>query len=248
MAGRLNLVPQTRPPVGVNLMGDFTLTGTASIPPSAGGQRLITYLALRGRTCRHTLAGTLWPDTTEGHALGSLRTVLWRLRGIDRDLIMSSADDLWLGVHVRVDVHALLATIRTILHGQYKGPAVPPAELVQGDLLPAWRDDWLLIEQERVRQLRLHALEALARTLAAERSYELSLRAGAAAIQIEPLRESAHRVVIDIHLRRGDMVRARRAFEDYRHLLHAQLGLAPSPQLRTLVATKTSGPRSHTDS
>src|SRR6266700_2866149 len=34
-------------------------------------------------------------------------------------------------------------------------------EGLSADLLPDWYDDWLLLEQERFRQLRMHALEAL---------------------------------------------------------------------------------------
>jgi hypothetical protein len=32
----------------------------------------------------------------------------------------------------------------------------------QGELLPDWQDDWLIVDRERLRQLRLHALERLA--------------------------------------------------------------------------------------
>jgi hypothetical protein len=34
-------------------------------------------------------------------------------------------------------------------------------ELNAADLLPAWDEDWVLIERERIRQLRTHALNAL---------------------------------------------------------------------------------------
>jgi hypothetical protein len=36
------------------------------------------------------------------------------------------------------------------------------------DLLPAWDDDWLVLERERHRQLRLHALENLSARLSGE--------------------------------------------------------------------------------
>ena len=32
---------------------------------------------------------------------------------------------------------------------------------LKGEILPDWYDDWLLLERERIRQLRLHALEAI---------------------------------------------------------------------------------------
>jgi hypothetical protein len=53
------------------------------------------------------------------------------------------------------------------------------------DLLPDWYDDWVPIEAEDWRQLRLHALEVLAgRLMAADRWGEAACAAAA-----EPLKE-----------------------------------------------------------
>ena len=42
---------------------------------------------------------------------------------------------------------------------------------LDGDLLPDWYDDWLMIERERLRQLRVHALEQLAERAMREGRY-----------------------------------------------------------------------------
>jgi hypothetical protein len=66
--------------------------------------------------------------------------------------------------------------------------AVP---VLSADLLPDWYDDWVLLEAEDWRQLRLHALEALAGRLIALGCWGEAANAAGAAVRAEPLRESA---------------------------------------------------------
>jgi DNA-binding SARP family transcriptional activator len=51
------------------------------------------------------------------------------------------------------------------------------------------------------------------------------------AVGIEPLRESAQRVLIEAHLAEGNLVEARRAFMRYRDLVADELGVLPSREL-----------------
>ncbi len=104
-----------------------------------------------------------------------------------------------------------------------------------GELLPDWYDDWVMFERERLRQLRLHALEILCRRLAAAGSFGPAVDAGLAAVLGEPLRESAQRVLIEAHLAEGNRSEAIRQYNSYRVRLYAELGLQPSPSLRRLV-------------
>ena len=63
---------------------------------------------------------------------------------------------------------------------------------LSGELLPDWYDDWVLLEAENWRQLRLHALEVLAGLLTAAGRYGDAAAAALAAVRADPLRESAH--------------------------------------------------------
>jgi hypothetical protein len=83
------------------------------------------------------------------------------------------------------------------------------------------------VEAEDWRQLRLHALEALAGRLAAS-----------AAVRAEPLRESAHAALIQVHLAEDNQSEALREFTRYRTPLHAELGLEPTPRLCRLARPK----------
>ena len=54
-------------------------------------------------------------------------------------------------------------------------------------------------------------------------------------MQSEPLRESAHRSVIEVHLVEGNHAEALRQFHSYRRLIASELGIPPSPAIRRLV-------------
>ena len=64
------------------------------------------------------------------------------------------------------------------------------------DLLPDWYDDWVVIENEAWRQLRLHALEVLETRLAESGRMGEAIHAAVAVVNMEPLRESAQATLI----------------------------------------------------
>jgi len=213
-----------------------------ALPPSA--QRLLALLALHERpVLRHYVAGTLWLDTPEDRASANLRSSLWRLNLPGHKLVKATSLQLHLAPDVRVDVretaelaHRLLTNSEDWDDGDID---LDPSRLM-GELLPDWYDDWVLIERERLRQLSLHALEALSERLLAAKRLGKALEAALAAVSMEPLRESAHRHLIKIHLEEGNAAEAIRQFRFCSRLFHDQLGLAPSPQIAGLVANLTS--------
>jgi len=199
-------------------------------------QRLVAHLCLYGRPARAVVAGQLWPDAAEKQAHGSLRSTLWRLQKAAPGLVEVSNDCLRLADDVRVDVRQLDDWAR-----RARDPTVSIDDLevpdagVRGDLLPGWYDDWVLLERERLRQLRMHALEAVAVRLAGAARYGEALQAAYAAIRAEPLRESARCVVVQIHLAEGNVAEALRAYEEFRELLAEDLGVLPSARMSRLV-------------
>jgi DNA-binding SARP family transcriptional activator len=104
------------------------------------------------------------------------------------------------------------------------------------DLLPGWADEWLVVEQESYRQLRLHALERLSEAWREAGEHTSALLAALSAVRTDPLRESAHRQVIAVHLAEGNAAEALRQYHGYRRLLALELGLPPSSTIRQLVA------------
>lgn len=228
----------------VRLLDGFVLELRGPGPQSAPDlpravQRLIAHLSLSGRPARTAIAGRLWPDVSEEHAHGSLRSSLWRVHKVAPGLITVSGGALSLAREVRVDVHELTAWARRALDPSCSATdGIAAGDLgLPGELLPGWYDDWVLPERERLRQLRMHALEALAEKYAAAGRYGDALQAAYAAVRAEPLRESAHRTVVRVHLAEGNVAEAVRVYESFQALLADELGATPTQQMCRLVAS-----------
>lgn len=200
-------------------------------------RRLLTVLALRGGTSRSVLGGTLWPEATEGAAAARLRTVLWRLAGSRSALLEEQSGSIRLSSNVVVDVDELFRAAAGVEAGL---PGADP-KLFEADLLPGWDEDWLVVDRERIRQARMHALERLSEDLRDQGRFAMALDAALSALLADPLRESAHRAVISVHLAEGNLVEAIHQFERCRDLLHEELGLAPSQALRAMIPGTTPG-------
>jgi DNA-binding SARP family transcriptional activator len=114
----------------------------------------------------------------------------------------------------------------------------PQQQMIDGlglELLPDWSDDWLLLDRERWNQIRLHGLETLAGQLLLSRNYLSALEVALAAVAIEPIRESAHRAVIEIHIAEGNLGSALKHYQRYRAMLQREIGASPSHRMDSLV-------------
>ena len=209
------------------------------LPISA--QRLLAFLALHERPLlRPYVAGTLWLEANDERAAASLRSSLWRLNRSGHHLVDSTTMQLGLAAGVDVDLRRSTALAGRLIDGTARAGDLESAEAsLDGEVLPDWYDDWLLFERERFRQLSLHALEALADRLVADGSLGAALRAALAAVRGEPLRESAHRALIRVHLAEGNRSEAIRQGELCRRLLREKLGVDASPQLDQLLRGST---------
>jgi DNA-binding SARP family transcriptional activator len=226
----------------VRVLGTFRFwaRGTALPAVLGGSQRLLALLGLRDRALmRANVAGTLWPESTEEHAYSSLRSALARLSRVTRDAVIVTPLDLALADDVIVDIRESRALAHRLLDpGSTLGDADLSAAAIATlsvDVLPDWYDDWVLAEAEEWRQLRLHALEALADRLLTQQRFGEATGAALAAVRAEPLRESARSAVIRVHIAEGNQSEALAEFGRYRTLLHAELGLEPTQRLSELI-------------
>lgn len=220
------------------LFNDWRLIdGDHEVRISSREQRLVALLALRGRQNRARLAGSLWPDVDERRAQTSLRAAVSAVgRRIPR-LLDKEQGHVRLHSRVVVDVDEFRQHAAELLSGRL--PEVPQSfdqsPLTGGELLPGWYDDWVLIERERIHQLRLHVLEALADSLVERGAYAHALNVALGAAAVDPLRESARRSVIKVHLAEGNTIEAVREYERFRSLLHDELGVEPTDHMTELV-------------
>jgi DNA-binding SARP family transcriptional activator len=232
----------------LTLLGGFVFSvgGDALLGISASSQRLLAFRALRDRTTtRQQVAGTLWPESTDEHAGGSLRSAVSRLGGPARQAVRVTALELGLAEGVVVDVHRSEPLARRLIDHD-----APPSDddiggaavaALSDDLLPGWYDDWAVIAAEDWHQLRLHALEAVASRLTDADRLAEAATAALAAVRAEPLRESARAALIRVHMAEGNPSEAMGELERYRVLLHAELGVEPTARLTQLL--RDLGPR-----
>jgi DNA-binding SARP family transcriptional activator len=188
---------------------------------------------------RTAVAGSLWPDASEHHAHCNLRQTLARLQRTAGKALAASKLELGLADDVTVDVRHARALACRLLNPVVtpEQPDLDPAavRILSTELLPDWDDDWVLLEAEDWRQLRLHALEALAGRLASAGRCGEAAGAAGAAVRADPLRESARASLIQVHLAEGNQSEAVREFARYQARLQVDLGLEPTPRLRHLI-------------
>jgi DNA-binding SARP family transcriptional activator len=224
----------------LRVLGELqVLVGGRAVPVPLQAQRVLGCLAVTGpRLSREVLAGRLWPETTQARAQANLRNALWRLRAVSRRLVRAGRNQVGLRDEVTVDLVRSERFARAVLDETDDGQSalVVPLELFQRDLLPSWDEDWVVTERERVRQLRIYALEALSRACAGHGRFARAVEAGLAAVSADPLRDSANAALIEAHLAQGNHSDALRHLAGYRSLLAHELGLVPSSRIETLIA------------
>ena len=224
--------------IRLSLLDGFELRvdGTP-VEVTLGGQRLLAFLAVQERpVLGEYVAACLWADRSSEHARANLRAALDRIRLPGLMLVDIAASHLRLGPDVSVDFRDAIDGARILLSARSEVAEGDFEEfLMSGDVLPGWHEDWVVIERERLRQLRLHALEALCRRLTEAGKLAEAIDVGLAAVAADPLRESAHRVLIKAHLAEGNRAEAVRQCEVYRELLWSGLGVSPSAQLKALM-------------
>ena len=200
-------------------------------------QRVVAFLAVHNRPLQRLfVAGNLWIDSDEERANANLRTALWRLQHVGVRLIESTRSHVRLAQGIRVDLHEAAARARQLLYDpRSAAPTEQDAMRLAGDLLPDWYEDWVLVEREHFRQLRLQALEAICLALGAAGAYGAAVDAGLACVAAEPLRESAHRALMTIHLAQGNAGEAMRQYGLYSRLALDALGVAPSAEMQRML-------------
>jgi DNA-binding SARP family transcriptional activator len=226
-----------QPAIRLQLLDAFALEvhgRTIDLPH--GAQRLLAFLALRPHALgRSFMAGSLWLDATDDRAAANLRSALWRLRHQGCPIIVAAHGTLRLDSGVWVDVREASELARRWLGGRATVRDASASALLDAELLPDWYDEWVVDERERFRQLRLHALEAMTERLIEMGRVGDALLAALAATSDDPLRESAQRALIKVHLAEGNTGEAVRQLRRCELLFQRELGVRPSPQLTQLV-------------
>jgi DNA-binding SARP family transcriptional activator len=232
------VAPPPRDPVRVELLHQFRIRVAGSdVAVSDAAARMRAFLAVHDRPrLRLRLAATLWPEREYQDGVAAVRRALWRLNRDVPGLIHTSGQMLCLAEHVEVDVRDIDRLADDIGAGrEWRHPDPSQMRLLESELLPEWSFDWIETARESLRQRRLHTLEALAEAQLDAGHPGVSLDLALRAVAVDPLRESAHRLVICAHLAEENAAEALRHFAHYEELLWREMRLRPGSKIQSLI-------------
>jgi TolB-like protein len=228
--------------VELTLFGGFQVrlaTGQELDLPGQKDRALLAFLALPAGTAhsRDKLANLLWSDRGDQQARDSLKHALTGLR---RCLEPASPSPIVADRQsVKLDPTGLdidVAAFERLLGDGTAESLERAMKLYSGDLLEGIgiRDsafeDWLLVERQRLRQLAEDALTTLLTLALAAGSLERAVLAARHLLALDPLRETAHRALMQIHAQRSETTQALKLYESLQDRLHRELGVKPEPQ------------------
>lgn len=237
------------PELTLSLISDFELCCRGKpVEMPLSSQRLVCFLALHNKPLRRSyVSSALWLDSSEARAKASLRSSLWRVPSPDGlKVVDASNTHIRLNPVVTIDLHMVIARARAVIDDD--GANLAAVDVARelcafgDDILHGWYDDWVIIERERFRQLRLHALDQLGEHLLTAGRYADASQVALSCVQAEPLRESAHRLLIRIYLREGNVAEAIRQYHRFARMLRDELGVNPSAAMEELFNYLTKKP------
>ncbi|MEO8689371.1 MAG: AAA family ATPase, partial [Solirubrobacteraceae bacterium] len=215
--------------------------------PGRQGQLLLAYLVChRTRACpRYELEDVLWPERAPAASDSALSSLLSKLRrALGPDALSGRAElRLALPEPLLVDTEALADALELAVQAlddrrwaDAAAQARAALALATEPFLAECDGPWVLERRREVEGLRLRALEALgeAGLRIGGRELDAAEHAARTAIALAPFRESAHRLLMEIHEASGNAAEALRSFDELRQLLRHELGTVPGPQLMAL--------------
>ena len=254
------------PALSLSLLGPvaITLDGQSLLPfRSVKVQALLIYLvveeALGGQAApqRDTLLGLLWPDMPETSARQNLRQTLYLLRQAIGEveaadgagsvpLLLSDRQTVRINsaAGYLLDVAAFLERVET----GTPAALAEAAALYQGDFLAdffledsnefeAWAGEY----RAHLQRMALEALRQLAAHALAQGNDERAQRYARRQLELDDLRESAHRQLMTALARSDQRNAALAAHEAFRKQLRRELGVAPAAQTEALYERIRSG-------
>jgi WD40 repeat protein/class 3 adenylate cyclase len=226
----------------IRLLGQFDvrLDGKRIVISSRAGQSLLAYLVMTAGTPhrREKLAGTLWPDSSEENARKNLRQELWRIRKAIPAQNLPEADDYLIadeytltfnrGADYWLDVSILENSdpdIQSLTSG---------LSLYQGELLPGFYDDWVVLERERLQTLFETKMEKLVEKLVESERWAAVQEQCERWLALGFVSEAAYRALMLSHNARGDMAKVSAIYQRCVEDLRDHFGVEPSAETHAL--------------
>lgn len=226
--------------LNINVLGRFEvfLDGQPVDISSRPGQSLLAYLLRNPNRPlrREKLAGMFWPDANDANARSNLRHVLWRIRKAlekEGEPAYVEADDLDITFRLRaedyLDVRVMeeapsLANLVEDLQRQVR--------VYQGELLPGFYDEWIILERERLQSIFENKMLRLVDEFGRQARWGEVIEQAEHWISRGHTTELAYRSLMVAHAARGDMANASAAYSRCVEALRLEIGIEPSLQTR----------------
>jgi DNA-binding SARP family transcriptional activator/biotin operon repressor len=252
----------------IRLLGGLLIESEGRILPqipSRPGRSLFAFLVLnRDRhLSRDLLAGMFWPDMADNQARRRLSQALWQIQtlfsaaGVEDSFLVTTPTAIRFnpGADYRLDVEAFESAVEPLKDAPggdggrdtIAAGLTEAIELYRGDLLAGMYDEWVQVEQQRLRQMFYRALSHLATFHKSRGEFEDALGYARRLALLEPLREETHRDVMRLCLLAGRPNEALLQYEVCYSALADELGAEPeeaTTQLfESIAAQRLSGRR-----
>jgi DNA-binding SARP family transcriptional activator len=219
--------------------------------PGLLGRAAFALLTLeRGQpVSRGELTTVLWSNTPPpAHDVG-LNAVMSRLRsalmgvGFPSSVLSAASGcyqlnlpaSTWVDVEAAIDaVHEAESALRAGDPGRAYGPSAVAHHIARRPFLTGDDGRWAEDRRERLRNILIRALECRAQVYLWNNEYSLAVEAARDAVRQEPLRETAHQLLMRAYAASGNTAEALLAYERCRKLIAEELGVDPSPSTKAL--------------
>ena len=231
----------------VRLLGKFEVSrdGKSIAITSRPAQSLFAYLILSAGTShrREKLAGMLWPDSLEETARDNLRHALWRIRkALPSNLIVEYllVNDLSIAFNASAEYRLDTAELERLNESTSADELIAVLTEYQGELLPGFYDEWVVLEREHLQSLFEHHMARLLSLLQDEKRWLDILDWGERWIKLGQKPEPTFRALMSAHAAMGDMSKVVATYERCARSLK-EFGFEPSEQTRALYERLKAG-------
>jgi predicted ATPase/DNA-binding SARP family transcriptional activator len=224
----------------IRLLGRFELRldGEPIEISSRPSRMLLSYLVLTRmkQHPREKIAGLIWPDSTETNARKNLRQALWRLRKAigeayllndTQSIAFNPTSDFWLDV--------------AVLEEKEQQHIVDAISAYEGELLPGFYDDWILLERDRLEAIYERKMHQFIEQLIQEQRWEDVLNWGEHWIAKGQIPEAAYRALMRAHAAVGELSKVEMVYRRCIDALLHDIGVEPSAETEQLYRRLLAG-------
>jgi predicted ATPase/DNA-binding SARP family transcriptional activator len=249
--------------LSISLLGSpkIILEGVQVKAPTFRAIPLLAYLAITGVSqTREILASLLWSESNLPHALGSLRTTLWRLNSAGLgDWIILDRSEISLNYHKSMEIDVM--DFKEKMH-QCTTHGHPPSqicllcistlteavELYRGEFLYGINlskahlfDEWRMQQSEALTINYLDALEKLVRGHRTFGDFNLAIHYARKWLSQDRYNETVHHDLLQLYSITGQRAAAIDHYKGYKSFVSRELGIEPSDEITTLYKQILSG-------